>query len=94
MVQLLARTDTDEYINETDAPAAGAPIHGFNVQLTTVLCDQNIGRKSEDSKGSDISLLNVVEQIVGGIQRDRSIIRIKESKSLIQSSMDFFLKIN
>lgn len=90
MVQLLARNDTDGYINETEAPAAGALLHSFNVQLTTVLCDQNFGRQNADSK---INLSNAVDQIIGGIQRDRSVIIIKESKSLIQSVLDFFFKI-
>lgn len=91
MVQLLARTDADGYINETEAPTARVPFHSFNIQLTTVLCDQNIGRQSADS---EINLMSIAEQIIGGIQRDRSIIKIKESKSLIHSFLDFFLKIN
>lgn len=77
-VQLLARNDVE------------ASMQSVDVQLTTVLCDQQIGRQNVNSKGNPMS---VADQIITGIQRDRSLIQIKESTSLIGTIFNFFPKI-
>lgn len=91
MVQFLATIDTDSYVNETQT-SADAPMQSVNVQLTTVLCNQNVGRQNANSDDSKVNLTNVTEQIITGIQRERSLIKINESKSLIQSICNFFSK--
>lgn len=79
VVQLLASTDTQTYTNEIDV-STGAPVH---IQRSTVLCDQFPNSKN---------LADVTEQIIAGIQHERSLIKIENSKSLIQFVCSFFFK--
>lgn len=91
MVQLLATIDTNNYVDETQT-STDAPMQSVNVQLTTVLCNQNVGRQNTNSDGNKVNLTNVSAQIIAGIQRERTLIKINESKSLIQSICNFFPK--
>lgn len=72
----------------------GASIESVPVQLTTVLFNRNDGREgSASNTNSKMDVTNVVEQIIAGIQRNRSLIQIKESTSLMQTILNFFPKI-
>lgn len=92
VVQLLTTVDSNRCHNETEHSAETTK-HNVNVQLTTVLCDQSIERYNANSENGKMNLSNVAGRIISGIQRDRSLIQIKESKSLIQSIFHFFSKI-